>query len=49
MMAVQLVDGRPQLLLEGRMGALKIEVNVTLHDGDWHTLHLVLDTQVQEE
>ncbi|XP_071536735.1 putative neural-cadherin 2 isoform X2 [Panulirus ornatus] len=45
MLALQLVDGRPQLLLEGDAGSLKVEVNSTLHDGHWHTLHISLDAQ----
>lgn len=46
MLALQLVRGRPQLLLEGDAGSLKVEVNSTLHDGHWHTLHISFDAQV---
>ncbi|XP_050716089.1 putative neural-cadherin 2 isoform X2 [Eriocheir sinensis] len=45
MLALQLVDGRPQALLEGESGPLKLQVNSTLNDGHWHTLHLALDSQ----
>ncbi|KAK8719546.1 hypothetical protein OTU49_013961, partial [Cherax quadricarinatus] len=37
MLALQLVEGRPQLLFEGDTGSLKLELNTTLHDGQWHT------------
>ncbi|XP_071534217.1 putative neural-cadherin 2 [Panulirus ornatus] len=46
MLALQLWRGRPQLLLEGSAGALKLEVNATLNDGDWHTIHLRITSQV---
>ncbi|KAG7168236.1 Neural-cadherin-like 10, partial [Homarus americanus] len=42
MLALQVWRGRPQLLLEGGAGAVKLEVNTTVNDGDWHTLHLYL-------
>ncbi|XP_071534252.1 neural-cadherin-like [Panulirus ornatus] len=45
LLAVQLDQGRPQVLVEGVGGSLKAEVNATLHDGGWHTLHLQLDAQ----
>nr|XP_045589087.1 neural-cadherin-like [Procambarus clarkii] len=45
MLALQLKYGRPQLLLEGGIVPLKLEVNTTIHGGDWHTLHVHLDTQ----
>ncbi|XP_050715756.1 neural-cadherin-like [Eriocheir sinensis] len=45
MLALQLVDGRPQALIEGGGSPVKLEVNVSLHDGRWHTLHLSLDHQ----
>lgn len=49
MLAVQLRDGRPQLLLEGGLEPLKLEVNTTLHNGEWHDLHLRLDARVRRD
>ncbi|XP_045138941.1 putative neural-cadherin 2 isoform X2 [Portunus trituberculatus] len=43
MLALQLRHGRPQLLVEGGLEPIKVEVNVTLTDGEWHDLHLHLD------
>ncbi|ROT84263.1 Cj-cadherin [Penaeus vannamei] len=45
MVAVQLMDGRPQVLVEGEAGAVKLEVSTSLHDGDWHVIHLQLDSR----
>ncbi|XP_045101058.1 putative neural-cadherin 2 isoform X2 [Portunus trituberculatus] len=45
MLALQLVDGRPQALLEGGEGPLKLQVNSSLSDGLWHSLHLSVDHQ----
>ena len=46
MLALQLRHGRPQLLIEGGLEPIKVEVNVTLTDGEWHDLHLHLDAKV---
>ncbi|XP_069938293.1 putative neural-cadherin 2 isoform X1 [Cherax quadricarinatus] len=45
MLALQLVDGRPQVLVEGGRGPVKLIVNATLNTGTWHTLHLHLTHQ----
>nr|XP_045586246.1 neural-cadherin-like [Procambarus clarkii] len=45
MLAVQLWEGRPQVVLEGGGSPLKLEVNTTVNDGDWHLLHLHLNAQ----
>ncbi|KAK8754585.1 hypothetical protein OTU49_016765 [Cherax quadricarinatus] len=45
MLALQLVGGQPQLILEGAMGPVKLHVNTTLDSATWHTLHLHLNTQ----
>ncbi|XP_069983512.1 putative neural-cadherin 2 [Penaeus vannamei] len=45
LLALQLWQGRPQLLLEGRGGPLKVELNTTLHNGHWHTLHIQLHSK----
>nr|XP_045603729.1 putative neural-cadherin 2 isoform X2 [Procambarus clarkii]XP_045603730.1 putative neural-cadherin 2 isoform X2 [Procambarus clarkii] len=45
MVALQLVGGQPQALVEGARGPLKLQVNATLNTGTWHTLHLHLNTQ----
>ena len=49
MLALQLRHGRPQLLVEGGLEPIKVEVNATLTDGEWHDLHFRLDTQVRRE
>ena len=49
MLALQLRHGRPQLLLEGGPEPLKLEVNTTLHNGEWHDLHLRFDAQVRRD
>lgn len=46
MLALQLVEGRPEVILEGSRGSLKLQVDTTLQSGTWHTLHLHLDAQV---
>ncbi|KAK3860230.1 hypothetical protein Pcinc_033702, partial [Petrolisthes cinctipes] len=46
MLAVQLVDGRPEVLVEGvGGGSIKLKINTTIHDGYWHSLHLSLDAK----
>ncbi|XP_063879939.1 putative neural-cadherin 2 isoform X2 [Scylla paramamosain] len=45
MLTLQLSQGRVQLLLEGGGEPVKLVVNATLHDGDWHTIHLHLHAQ----
>ncbi|CAL4184112.1 unnamed protein product, partial [Meganyctiphanes norvegica] len=45
MMTVQLVEGRPQLLLDGHMGSINLQINTSIADGTWHTLHVLLDQQ----
>ncbi|XP_037789373.1 putative neural-cadherin 2 [Penaeus monodon] len=45
LLALQLWQGRPQLLLEGRGGPLKVELNTTLHNGHWHTIHIQLHSK----
>ncbi|KAG0718542.1 Neural-cadherin [Chionoecetes opilio] len=45
MLAVELSKGHLQLLLEGGREPLKLVVNTTLNDGDWHTIHLHLHPQ----
>ncbi|KAG0725905.1 Neural-cadherin [Chionoecetes opilio] len=45
MLALQLVEGRPQALLQGAGGFLRLQVNASLSDGRWHSLHLTLDHQ----
>lgn len=46
MVAVQLMDGRPQVLVEGEAGPVKLEISTPLHDGEWHVIHLQLDSRV---
>lgn len=46
MLALQLVDGQPEVILEGSRGSLKLQVETMLLPGTWHTLHLHLDAQV---
>ncbi|XP_066957970.1 putative neural-cadherin 2 isoform X2 [Macrobrachium rosenbergii] len=45
LIVLQLVQGRPQVLLEGARGPLKLEVDVQLNTGSWHVLHLHLNAQ----
>ncbi|XP_071513117.1 putative neural-cadherin 2 [Panulirus ornatus] len=45
MVALQLVGGRPQVLVEGMRGSMKLQVNTTLNTGTWHTLHLHFNIQ----
>ncbi|XP_042894152.1 putative neural-cadherin 2 [Penaeus japonicus] len=45
MMALQLVDGRPQLVMEGARGRIKLQVNASVSTGTWHTLHVHLNSQ----
>ncbi|XP_042205064.1 putative neural-cadherin 2 isoform X2 [Homarus americanus] len=45
MMALQMVGGQPQVVLEGARGPVKLQVNTTLNTGTWHTLHLHLNAQ----
>ncbi|ROT64423.1 putative neural-cadherin isoform X3 [Penaeus vannamei] len=47
MMALQLVDGRPQLLMEGARGRVRLQVNASVSTGTWHTLHVHLNGQVR--
>lgn len=47
LLALQLWQGRPQLLLEGRGGPLKVELNTPLHNGHWHTIHIQLHSKVR--
>ncbi|XP_042220391.1 putative neural-cadherin 2 [Homarus americanus] len=46
MIALQLVGGQPQVMLEGARGPMKLQVNTTLSTGTWHTLHLHLNPQL---
>ncbi|XP_037789239.1 neural-cadherin-like [Penaeus monodon] len=45
MIAVQVVGGRPQVLLEGVGESVKVEVKAIVNDGYWHTVHVLVDTQ----
>lgn len=46
LLAVQLWQGRPQVLLEDGGRPQKLEVNTTVHDGRWHTVHIYLEFHV---
>nr|XP_027218828.1 putative neural-cadherin 2 [Penaeus vannamei] len=39
-MVMQVWQGRPQLLLQGRGGPLKVELNTTISNGYWHTIRI---------
>ncbi|CAL4133360.1 unnamed protein product, partial [Meganyctiphanes norvegica] len=43
MLALQISGGRPQLLVEGGGGAMLLQVNTSVADGNWHTLHMHLN------
>nr|XP_027239505.1 neural-cadherin-like [Penaeus vannamei] len=45
MIAVQVMGGRPQVLLEGVGESVKVEVKAIVNDGYWHTVHVLVDTQ----
>ncbi|KAK7080329.1 hypothetical protein SK128_017660 [Halocaridina rubra] len=45
MLTIQLIDGRPQVLIEGSRGPVKLQVASTLNDGKWHTLHLHVNSK----
>ncbi|KAK4290310.1 hypothetical protein Pmani_036772 [Petrolisthes manimaculis] len=45
MLALQVVGGRPEVVVEGVRGSLRVEVNTTLNLDVWHTLHLHLTHQ----
>lgn len=47
MLALQLVEGRPEVLVEGVGGPLRLVVNTTVHDGDWHSIHLHVHSKVR--
>lgn len=47
MIAVQVMGGRPQVLLEGVGESVKVEVKAIVNDGYWHTVHVLVDTQVR--
>lgn len=47
MMTLQLSEGRPQLLVEGGLEAIKLEVTTVINDGQWHTFHIRFDYQVK--
>ncbi|XP_045130294.1 putative neural-cadherin 2 isoform X1 [Portunus trituberculatus] len=40
MLALQLWEGHPQLLVEGGLEPIKLGVNAVVNDGEWHTIHL---------
>lgn len=46
MLALQLWEGHPQLLIEGGLEPIKLEVSAVVSDGEWHTIHLRLDYKV---
>lgn len=46
LLAVQLRDGRPQVVVEGSGGTVSLEVRSEVSDGDWHSLHLRISHQV---
>ncbi|CAL4086243.1 unnamed protein product, partial [Meganyctiphanes norvegica] len=45
LLALQLVDGRPQLILDGPRGHLMLTLQQYLHDQQWHTLHVHIDNE----
>lgn len=47
MLALELYEGRPQLLVEGGEEPLKLVLNTTVHDGNWHKIHFHLHQKVR--
>ncbi|CAL4193185.1 unnamed protein product, partial [Meganyctiphanes norvegica] len=45
LVALQIVAGRPQLLLDGPKGSLSLLVPTRLDDGEWHDLNVKIDKQ----
>nr|XP_045594622.1 neural-cadherin-like isoform X2 [Procambarus clarkii] len=45
-LVLQLVEGRPQLILQRPEGLLRVQVEATVNDGEWHTIHVRLDDQI---
>lgn len=45
-MVMQVWQGRPQLLLQGRGGPLKVELNTTISNGYWHTIRIHIRSKV---
>ncbi|CAL4064812.1 unnamed protein product, partial [Meganyctiphanes norvegica] len=43
MMALQLQNGKPELILQGEEIDHKLVVDATVNDGEWHTLHVILN------
>ena len=46
MLALQLWEGHPQLLIEGGLESIKLDVNAVVNDGEWHTIHLQFNYKV---
>ena len=46
MLALQLKEGQPILLVEGGLEPIKLQVTTVVNNGEWHTFHLRLDYQV---
>ncbi|KAG7171716.1 Neural-cadherin-like 19, partial [Homarus americanus] len=45
LLVLQLMEGRPELILQGSLGVLKLRVHVTVDDGLWHSVHVRLDEE----
>ncbi|XP_066984935.1 putative neural-cadherin 2 [Macrobrachium rosenbergii] len=45
MLALQVVESKPQLLVEGIGRSFVLRVNASVTDGEWHTIHLHLHSQ----
>ncbi|XP_064098213.1 neural-cadherin-like [Macrobrachium nipponense] len=45
MLALQVVERKPQLIVEGIGSSFVLEVNASVTDGEWHTIHLHLHSQ----
>ncbi|XP_068219630.1 putative neural-cadherin 2 [Palaemon carinicauda] len=45
MLSLQLVEGRPQVLMESGRGSIRLQVDSNFEMGLWHTLHLHIDAQ----
>ena len=45
-MAIQLVKGHLQLVIEGWANKVKLHISTLINDGAWHTIHTRLDDKV---
>ncbi|XP_068228176.1 neural-cadherin-like [Palaemon carinicauda] len=45
LLALQVIEGNAQMIIEGGAAPLKLQVNRTVNDGNWHSIHTSIDNQ----